>query len=165
MRMVSKCALLAIAVVVGTIGSVAQAADSIVGTWRMISWSEQETESKTVHKPFGDKPLGLITFTADGRMMVMFTDPARKASAAPKATDPEAAGLYRSMVSYAGSYSLEGDKLTNKIEIAWNQAWNGTSQQRIVALAGHTLTVKTAPFVSPFLGKEIVATLVFERAK
>jgi len=145
--------------------SVAQAADSIVGTWRLVSWTEEETQSKAVHKNFGDHPNGLITFTSDGRMMVMFTDPSRKPPATPKATDAEAAQLYRTMVAYAGKYRVEGNKVIQTPEVSWNQAWNGTEQTRLFQIQGDRLQWQTTPFVSPFLGKEMVATLVWERVR
>jgi hypothetical protein len=165
MKACFKLALAVLAVATSSVFTIAQAADSVVGTWRLVSWVEEETESKAVHKNFGDNPLGLLTYTADGRMMIMFTEPTRKAAAAPKATDAEAAQLYRTMVAYSGAYSVEGDKVTNKIEVSWNQVWNGTSQQRIVEVKDNHLTIKTPPFVSPFLNKQIVATLVWERVK
>jgi hypothetical protein len=143
--------------------SVARAADSIVGTWQLVSWTGEETESKAVHKNFGDHPSGLVTFTSDGRMMIMFVDPARKAPASPKATDAEAAQLYRTMVAYAGKYRIEGDKIIQSPEISWNQAFTGTQLTRIFEVQGDRLEYKTPPFVSPFIGKEIVATLVWER--
>jgi hypothetical protein len=141
----------------------ARAADSVVGAWRLVAVTEEETANKVVHKPLGEHPLGLIIFTADGHVSFIMADPSRKAAAAPKATDAEAAALYRTMAAYSGKYHLDGDKLTNHPEIAWNQAWNGTDQRRIVAISGNTLTVTTAPFVSPFYDKEIVSVLVFER--
>jgi hypothetical protein len=125
--------------------------------------AEQETESRAIHKPLGDHPLGLITYTADAHMAFIMADPSRKPAATPQATDAEAATLYRTMTVYSGTYHLDGDKLTNHAEVAWNQSWNGTDLHPIVAIAGNTLTVTTAPFVSPFYGKEIVSTLVFER--
>ena len=69
------------------------------------------------------------------------------------------------MVAYSGAYSIDGNKVNHKIEIAWNQAWNGTTQQRFIELKDNRLTIKTGAFVIPFLGKEIVATLVWERIK
>jgi hypothetical protein len=93
-----------LALAISTVMSAAWAADPIVGTWRLVSWTEEETDSKVVHKNFGDKPSGLITFTADDRMMLIFTDPGRKPPATPKATDAEAAQLYQTMVAYAGRY-------------------------------------------------------------
>jgi hypothetical protein len=114
---------------------------------------------------FGEHPSGLITFTPDGHVAVIFSSPDRKPSASPKANDTEAAELYRTMVAYSGTYILDGDKLTNKIEVSWNQAWNGTSQVRFVQIKDDRLTVKTQAFVSPFLNKQIVSTLVFDRVK
>jgi hypothetical protein len=154
-----------IALATSSLVSVARAADSIVGTWQLVSWTEEETESKAVHKNFGDHPSGLVTFTSDGRMMIMFVDPARKPSASPKATDAEAAQLYRTMVAYAGKYRIEGDKIIQSPEVSWNQAFTGTELTRIFEVQGDRLEYKTTPFVSPFLGKEMVATLVWERVK
>jgi hypothetical protein len=164
MRTKFRLALAILAVTVSVASTKARAAD-IVGTWRMVSWIEEETESNAVSKPFGDKPSGLISYTADGHMMVFFADTTRKAPAAPKATDAEASALYRTMVAYTGTYSVEADKVTHNIEIAWNQAWSGTKQQRSFELKGDALLIKTPPFISPFSGKQIVSTLAWERIK
>jgi hypothetical protein len=160
-----KIILTIFALTISAMSSTAWAADSIVGTWRLQSWSEEETANKEVHKTFGDNPSGLITFTADGRMMVIFTDPTRKAPGAPKATDAEATQLYRTMVAYAGRYKTDGDKLIQYPEVSWNQTFTGTEQTRFFEIKGDRLQYKTAPFVSPFIGKEMVATLVWERVK
>jgi len=165
MKMNFRLVLSLLTVAVSLATTAAQAADSLVGSWRLSSWNEEETESKAVHTPFGDHPIGSITFTADERVMVIFTDPNRKPSASPKPTETEAAELYRTMVAYAGRYSVEGNKLSAKIEVSWNQAWSGTSQTRFFELKDDRLTIKTQAFVSPFLNKEIVATLVFDRVK
>ena len=70
------------------------------------------------------------------------------------------------MVAYAGSYRLEGDKVLVHVDVSWNRAWDGTDRPpTTVEVKGDRLTYKTAPFVSPFLGKEMVATLVWERVK
>ena len=84
-------------------GQPAWAADPVVGTWRMGSWTEEDTESKTVRKVFGEHPNGLLTLTADGRMMAIVTDPNRKAPAQPKPTDAEALQLSQTMNAYAGT--------------------------------------------------------------
>ena len=124
-----------------------------------------ETESKAVHGVFGDNPTGVITYTADGRMSVFIIDPKRKPPAGPKATDADAVELYRTMIAYSGSYSIEGNKVTHKIEVSWNQAWTGTNQQRFVDVKDDQLTIKTPPIISPISGKESVSTLVWERVK
>jgi hypothetical protein len=87
----------------------------------------------------------------------------RVAAATPKATDAEAAQLYRTMLAYAGRYTLEGDKITDHVDISWNQL--NIDLQRFVEVKNNQLTIKTPPFMSPFLNKQIVATVVLERAK
>jgi hypothetical protein len=163
-RWLSLGALMLVAVAATTI--TAWAADSVVGTWKLVSWVEEETESKAQHKNFGDNPIGVLTYTADGRMSIIFADPKRTAPASPKATDAEAAQLYRSMVAYAGSYRLEGNKVFVKVDVSWNRVWDGQDRPpTTVEIKGERLTYKTAPFVSPFLGKQMVATLIWERVK
>ena len=160
-----RTGLIALLVVAGAYCSKSQAADSIIGSWRLVTWVEVETESKSVHEPFGDNPTGLITYTPDGRMSLFIIDPKRKAPGGPKATDVEAAELYRTLIAYSGSYSTDGNKVTHKIEVSWNQAWAGTNQQRFVEVDNNQLTIKTPPIVSPTSGKESVHTLVWERVK
>ncbi len=69
------------------------------------------------------------------------------------------------MVAYAGKYRIEGDKMIQSPEVSWNQGFTGTELTRIFEVQGDRLEYKTTPFVSPFIGKEMVATLVWERVK
>jgi hypothetical protein len=69
------------------------------------------------------------------------------------------------MIAYSGAYSLEGNKVTHKIEVSWNQAWTGTNQQRFVEVKDDQLIIKTPPIISPISGKESVSTLLWERVK
>ena len=165
MKMKFGLVLSIFAFALGLAATQARAAADLVGTWRLSSWIQEETETKIAHKPFGEHPSGLLTYTADGRMMVIFSDPGRKPSASPKPTDAEAAGLYRTMVAYAGTYAVDGNRVTHKIEVSWNQRWNDTNQVRSFDISDGRLTIKTQAFVSPFLNKEVVSTLIFERVK
>ena len=162
---IGRICFAALLIVTVAYGSRLQAADSVVGSWRLTSWAEVETESKTVRTPFGENPTGVLTYTPDGRMSLLIIDPKRKPPAGPKATDAEAVELYRTMIAYSGAYSLEGNKVTHKIEVSWNQAWTGTNQQRFFEVKDETLTIKTPPIPSPISGKESVHTLVWERVK
>ena len=102
-----------------------QAAESIVGTWRLVSWVEEEPDTKSQYKHFGDTPSGILTYTADGRMSIIFADPRRQPPATPVATEAEAAMLYRTMVAYAGSYRMEGNTVYVRAEVTWNRGWDG----------------------------------------
>jgi hypothetical protein len=104
----------AMLVVTVAYGSRSQAADSVVGSWRLASWAEVETESKVVRTPFGENPSGVITYTPDGRMSVLIIDSKRKSPAGPKATDAEGLELYQTMIAYSGAYSLTATRSLTK---------------------------------------------------
>lgn len=82
MRATYKIATALFAAVMSAAPSSAWAADPVVGTWRVVSETAEETESKAVHKFYGENPSGFITFTADGRYIILITDSTRKAPAA-----------------------------------------------------------------------------------
>lgn len=125
-----------IALVISTVASPAWAADSIVGTWRLVSWTEEETESKAVRKVFGEHPNGLLTLTADNRVMQIVTDPNRKLPAQTKITDAEALQLFQTMNAFAGSYKTEGDKLIWRREIDARGSFVGAEQVRFFKVDG-----------------------------
>ena len=98
-------------------------------------------------------------------MSVFIANPKRRPTSGPLATDAEAADLYRTMVAYSGTYSIDGNKVTHKVEVSWNQAWNGTDQQRLIEIKDNRLTIKSPTMVSPISGKQSINTLVWERMK
>jgi hypothetical protein len=106
--------LIALFIATGAVWSKAQAADLVVGSWRLVSWVEEEIESKAVDAVFGDNPIGVITYTSDGRMSLFIANPKRKPGVGPKATDAEAADLYRTMIAYSGAYSIDGRRSPTK---------------------------------------------------
>ena len=56
----------------------AQCKDSVVGTWKLVS-STATTDNGEVNKAvLGQNPSGLLTYTADGRMMAIISDDGRK---------------------------------------------------------------------------------------
>jgi hypothetical protein len=69
------------------------------------------------------------------------------------------------MIAYSGAYTIDGNKMTHKIEVSWNQAWTGTNQQRFIEVKDDQLITKTPPIISPVSGKESVSTLVWERVR
>jgi len=163
MKVIFKIILGVLSVAVGAILSAGHAAESIVGTWRLISQTTEDSESKAIEKVFGEKPIGFLTYTSDGRMTVIITHSTRKPPASAKATEAEAAHLYGTMVAYAGTYRINGDKIIHHVEASWNEAWNGTDQERFAEVKDNRLTIYSPPFVSPTTGRRIDSKLVFER--
>ncbi len=137
---------------------------SIVGTWRLSSFTEKDLVTGAVRYPMGERAAAMVIYTADGYTATLFTAEGRHAPAGAQVTDSEAAQLYRSLIAFAGRYELDGDKLVYRPEITWNEAWNGTLQVRFFTIEDDLLRVDSAPIASPSSGNQIVFSLVWERA-
>jgi len=117
------------------------------GCWRLVSFETELQESKERTQPWGADPNGYLIFGADGRMMVLITAKARE----PGNTDEKLATLFRTAMAYTGRYRIDGDRFITKIDSSWNEAWNGTEQERFYKLDGDTLHVSTAWMPNPLM--------------
>jgi hypothetical protein len=136
----------------------------IVGTWRLSSFTEQNLETGQVSYPIGEKAKAIVIYTADGHVATIFAEADRKPPVVAQATEREAIDLYRSMVAFAGHYELIGNRLIYHPEISWNEAWSGTTQERVFEVDGDRLNVKSVPVVSTLTGAKTVFSLAWDRA-
>jgi hypothetical protein len=81
----------------------------------------------------------------------------RKTRAALVPTAEEKIALYDTMFAYAGTYSVEADRVIHNLDMSWNKAWDGTQQVRF------TLTYRSAPAKNPLDGKDCVHTVKFQK--
>jgi hypothetical protein len=137
----------------------------IVGTWRLTSFTENNLETGAIKYPFGERAKASVIYTDDGHVATIFTATDRKGPAAAQATDQEAIDLYRSMIAFAGRYELSGNRLIYHPEISWNEAWTGTTQERVIEVSEDRLETKSVPAVSTLTGARTVFSLVWERAR
>ena len=124
---------------------------SLVGTWRLVEWTFTVDASRPT-RPWGGHPGGLLTYTDDGRMSASLmshgrpTVPTRTLSAAPIDIRAAAAAGY---LSYAGSYSMDGDDVLHHIELSLMPNWVGTTERRLIewipSEEGHDLVLSTPP--------------------
>ncbi|MBV8737228.1 MAG: lipocalin-like domain-containing protein [Alphaproteobacteria bacterium] len=135
----------------------------IVGTWQLVSFTENDIETGAVTHPMGERAKAAVIYTADGYVITLFTAEGRTPPLAPLSTDQEAVDLYRSMIAFAGRYELKGAKLVYHPEISWNEAWNGTTQERLYKVNPSRLEVSSVPAVSTLTGRTTVFSLVWER--
>ena len=158
--------LVLLAAIVAT-GVPAQAADNtLVGTWRIVSFERENVDTKAMSKGFGGNAMGFATYTPDGRVSFMVIDAKRKAPAQTYATDDEATSMYRTMNAYSGSYRIQGDQINIHIDIASNQALTNTDTTRTFKIDGDQLTLTTPPEKNSFLKDQTtIAKLVYERVK
>jgi hypothetical protein len=138
---------------------------TVVGTWRLKSFVREIVGTGERHNQLGEHPQGFLGYSSDGRMYAILVagDRIKPRDEAP--TDEERVKLHRSMIAYAGTYTIDGDKVVHHVDISWNGARTGTDQVRFHKLEGDTLTLRTAPDKSPVDGREGVRILVWEKAK
>jgi len=138
---------------------------SLVGTWRVASFSMMALDTNEVSRPMGENPIGYLQYSPGGHMVVFLS-----AGEMPKAnlpfSDADRVAIYSKIFgAYAGTYSVDGNKVTHHVVASWRPDWIGGDQIRFVELNGDKLTIKTAPLVSGLTGKEIVSTVTYERVE
>lgn len=135
----------------------------LVGAWTLKSESREILATGEKASLLGAHPSGTLVYTVDGRVMAMVLSDGRKKPAAPPASDGEAVALFRTMVAYAGRYTVTDDRILHHVEQSWNETWTGTDLVRFYRLDGNRLTLTTAPAPNPRDGALSVSTLVWER--
>jgi hypothetical protein len=143
----------------------AGAESPIVGTWKLQSFTREIVATGKRDNPFGDQPHGYASYSPDGRTIGIMTKGERVKPAGPLPTDQEKIELFGSMVSYAGTYQVEGNKVLIRVDISWNQAWTGTVQTRFFKVEGDTLTLTTPVMEAVLDGQEVRSVLVWKKVQ
>jgi len=136
----------------------------LLGTWKLRSYF-QVLETGERYNMYGEHPDGYISYAADGRMSVIAISESRTKPHNEKPADEDQIKLYQTMFAYAGTYTVEGDKLVHSVDISWNQSFTGTEQVRFYTLVGNTLTITTAPARFTIEGRDGPLVAVWEKVK
>jgi hypothetical protein len=166
MKKLIGAALMAMSMAAGS-GAV-EAQQNVVGVWRLVTYTSVDPDSGAVIEPFGPAPKGVLHYTAGGRMSALLTAGDRKRFTAGNrinAPMEERAEAFATSSAYAGTYTLEGDRVTHHVEMATNPDWVGGDQLRYPKIEGNRLTITTPPLPTRPDGKLRVSTLVWERAE
>jgi Lipocalin-like domain len=115
--------------------------ERLVGAWKLISCFLEDIEIKEQKLVWGEHPNGYIVLTSTGRWIVIQTAEGRHT---PQ-TDEDQIGAFRSMLAYSGKYRIDGNKIIIKVDIAWDEAWNGTEQVRYFRIEGNRLYIEAVP--------------------
>jgi hypothetical protein len=137
--------------------------DRLLGTWTLVSAVREEIPSGSKTDMFGQNPHGFINYSPDGRMIALITPRDREAAAKGRPTPTEAEALFRSMLSYAGTFTVEGDVVTHHVDISWNQSFTGGTQKRHFKLDGDRLILSTPQSHDPIDGKMSVRHMTWQR--
>ena len=137
--------------------------DRLIGTWRLIAVETEDLTTGVRSQAWGPDPLGFINYAPDRGMMVMNLRSDRHKPAGAVATPTEAADLFKSMLAYAGIYTIDGNEVTLRIEISWNEAWSGTHQVRVARFEDNRVHLSTKPTPDLANGRMSVRTMTWEK--
>ena len=99
---------------------------SVVGVWRLVGGTTTDPSGKELGVPYGPRGMGLVSLTADGRMMAVLVD--------GRPTLPD--GARRDYSSYCGNYTFDGSTLITTVDAASDPARMASQQVRKVRLDG-----------------------------
>ena len=151
-----KLAILLIGFVLAAQTALADDRAKLLGNWKLVSWEQEFQDGSDRRAEYGKNPIGYLIFTPEGRMMAVLEGEGRKA---PK-SDEESLALFRSLVAYTGPYTLEGDKWTTKVDVAWHPDRRGTDQVRFFKVEGDRLFVTTTYRPNPNFGGKVARSLL-----
>ncbi len=135
----SICAAL---VVIFAAAMAAAAEESLVGTYRMVSFYAEVGGSQS--ESMGKAPHGYFVFTRT-RAITFYTAENRKFGTS--ATDK--AGLLDTLVAWAGTYRIDGDKVIFNVDTSWTENLNGTTTVSTWQRSGNRLTIASSPMPHP----------------
>jgi hypothetical protein len=138
-------------------------ADAVIGTWRLQSYVREVLATGERYNQFGEDPDGYLGYAPDGRMYAIFVRRDRITPEDAVPTEEEGVKLLGTMVAYAGTFTLDPQKVVHHIDVSWNQAWTGTDQIRFYRLDGDVLTITTAPYKSYHDGQQGRSILVWKK--
>jgi hypothetical protein len=132
---------------------------NIVGSWKLLSYVTEELATGKKTALMGEHPKGYLIYTPQGRMMGLIVHETRS----PPKVDEDRINLHKSMISYSGRYTVEGDKVVHHVDVSWNEVLTGTDAVRFFKLEGDHLAITTPPLKSVIPGVETIGVLVWER--
>jgi hypothetical protein len=95
---------------------------SVVGVWKLVGGATTDPSGRKIAVPYGPRGMGLVSLTADGRMMAVLVD--------GRSTLPD--GGKREYSSYCGNYTFDGTTLITTVDAALDPARLGGQQVRKV---------------------------------
>ena len=108
---------------------------SIVGHWRLVETRAWAPDGTSLPDPYGPLPLGIVTLTAEGRMLAVLSD--------GRPTLPP--GTKRDYRSYIGAYTFDGSTLHTIVDGADTPDWLGTDQLRAARFEAGRMILRPPP--------------------
>lgn len=137
----------------------------LIGTYRLVS-VEHVSGTGEVGHPFGEHPVGYMTYSAEGYMSVIMARADRPRFAGGDilaGTAEEQADAFGTASAFVGRFELvDGGKVRYQLEVATYPNWVGTTQERQIELGADGRLVLTTP-VLLMAGEPRWARVVLQR--
>jgi Lipocalin-like domain len=134
--------------------------DKLAGTWKLVSASSTTSSGERSDTPYGPNPIGILTYTGDGRVSALISYGGRRPLGA-LAPVQEQAEAFKTFLAYAGRYTLDGDNVTHLVEISSIQNYVGKDLLRTVKFQGEQIILVTPP--TRVNGKIQILELIWQR--
>jgi hypothetical protein len=140
--------------------------EKILGTWRLVSYVEQDERGGPVTFPLGRDAAGLIMYTTDGYMSAQLMRSGRHDYDQPDiggGTIQQAAAAAEGYLAYSGPYDVDeaASIVHHRVAVSLLPNWLETVQIRHGSVKDNQLTLVSE---NPLGGKVIRSTLVWARA-
>ena len=109
--------------------------DRFTGAWDLVSY-QVRTPGGEIRQPYGDNPLGRISYDAEGHMSAQLMRRDRQ--------NPASGSSPTAFASYYGTYTIDEKAgiVTHHVQGAWLPSWIGTDQIRYYKFEGNRLTLE-----------------------
>ena len=136
------------------------APEDIIGSWRLVSYEIRHPDGR-ISLPMGERPEGLLLYTADGGMSGQLARGDREPFRADHlrgGSVEEKSAAADSFLSYGGRWRIEGDEVVHDVAISLYPNWVGAEQRRSArVLDGRlVLTTPAMPRAEGFLSAHLV---------
>src|SRR6516164_6329722 len=108
---------------------------SIVDTWKFLHATARDAAGAARPLPYGGKPLGRVTFTADGRTMSVVCDGRKELPA----------GVRREYSSYCGNHTYDDERPVTQVDTASDPTRIGSDQVRGARFEGERMVFIPPP--------------------
>jgi hypothetical protein len=136
-----------------------------LGTWRLLSFTSQDPATGEKTAPYGLYPTGFLSYTPDCRVYEIIVREHRTTPLAVVASDVEKIALFEGLISYSGTYKIDGNNVSYHVDASWNEAWTGSTQVRQFKLDGNTLYTQSPPQRNPRDGRITSESLIWTKLR
>lgn len=140
--------------------------EQFIGTWRLVAYEYQRSDGERIY-PFGDDPVGILIYSADGFMSAQISRRERQDFASGNrwnGTTEEMAQAYKDYLAYFGTYQIKQSEseIEHTVEGSLFPDYLGSVQLRCFEHSAGHLILRTPPM--PAGAHTVTGQLVWSRA-